>query len=147
MRSSKAKALLSAIREDYERAKKKKMDPQGPISRRWNNIFLVACLISLFADPMFFYLPVVKENLCIDTGTTLEVILTIVRSLNDAFYMIQIYVRFRTAYEAPSSRVFWRGELVTDYWLIAKKYLFKDFWIDLIASLPLPQVCCNLNLL
>ncbi|KAL1817092.1 protein CNGC15c isoform X1 [Daucus carota subsp. sativus] len=140
MRSSKAKALLSAIREDYERAKKKKMDPQGPISRRWNNIFLVACLISLFADPMFFYLPVVKENLCIDTGTTLEVILTIVRSLNDAFYMIQIYVRFRTAYEAPSSRVFWRGELVTDYWLIAKKYLFKDFWIDLIASLPLPQV-------
>ncbi|KAL1818986.1 hypothetical protein DCAR_0415218 [Daucus carota subsp. sativus] len=139
-RSLKAKVLSRVFSEDYERVKKKILDPRGPIIHRWNKYFLVACLVSLFVDPLFFYLPVVKDNLCIDIGTTLEVILTIVRSITDAFYMIQIFVRFRTAYVAPSSRVFGRGELVIDSSKIAEKYLHKDFWIDLIAALPLPQV-------
>ncbi|XP_074366611.1 protein CNGC15c-like [Apium graveolens] len=108
LRSFKDKVLSSVISEDYERERKeKRMDPQGPIIRRWNKIFLVACSVSLFADPLFCYLPMVKDNLCIDIGSTLEVILTIV---------------------------------ILDYSKIAKKYLFKDFWIDLIAALPLPQV-------
>lgn len=140
-RSLKTKVLSRVFSEDYERVKKKILDPRGPIIRRWNKVFLIACLVSLFVDPLFFYLPGVKDNLCIDIGTTLEVILTIVRSITDAFYMIQIFVRFRTAYVAPSSRVFGRGELVIESSKIAKKYVSKDFWIDLIAALPLPQVC------
>ncbi|KAF5930985.1 hypothetical protein HYC85_031858 [Camellia sinensis] len=56
------------------------------------------------------------------------------------FYIIQIYVRFCTAYVAPSSRVFGRGELVIDYSKIVSRYLRKRFWIDVIAALPLPQV-------
>lgn len=63
------------------------------------------------------------------------------RSIADVFYMIQIYVKFMTAYVAPSSRVFGRGELVIDSAKIAKRYIKGDLWIDFVAALPLPQVC------
>jgi len=86
-------------------------------------------------------LPVVNQDICIDIGVTLEIILTVIRSIADIFYVIQIFVRFRTAYVAPSSRVFGRGELVIDSSKIAQRYYKKGFWIDLIAALPLPQVC------
>ncbi|KAM6578902.1 hypothetical protein CsatB_030739 [Cannabis sativa] len=138
--SLKSKVLSRVFSEDYERVQKKILDPRGPIIRRWNKIFLVTCLISLFVDPLFFYLPMVRKEQCIDIGTHLEVALTIIRSFADAFYMIQIFIRFRTAYIAPSSRVFGRGELVIDTKKIARSYLRQNFWIDLLAALPLPQV-------
>ncbi|CAK9165198.1 unnamed protein product [Ilex paraguariensis] len=138
--SLKAKVLSRVFSEDYERVKRKILDPRGPTIRRWNKIFLAACLVSLFVDPLFFYLPVVREEVCIDIGFNLEVALTIIRSIADVFYMIQIYIRYRTAYVAPSSRVFGRGELVIDSSKIASRYLRKGFWIDFIAALPIPQV-------
>ncbi|KAL6276135.1 hypothetical protein ACE6H2_019736 [Prunus campanulata] len=139
-KSLKAKVLSRVFSEDYERVQKKILDPRGPTIRRWNKIFLVTCLVSLFVDPLFFYLPAVRNELCIDIGKPLEVILTIVRSVADVFYIIQIYIRFRKAYIAPSSRVFGRGELVIEPSKIALRYLRLDFWIDFIAALPLPQV-------
>ncbi|KAA8544072.1 hypothetical protein F0562_021751 [Nyssa sinensis] len=139
-KSLKAKVLSRVFSEDYERVKKKILDPRGQTIHRWNKILLVACLVSLFVDPLFFYLPVVRGNFCIYIGITLEVVLTIIRSIADVFYMIQIYVRFRTAYVAPSSRVFGRGELVIDSSKIALRYLRRGFWIDAIAALPLPQI-------
>ncbi|XVE97461.1 hypothetical protein REPUB_Repub03eG0021700 [Reevesia pubescens] len=47
---------------------------------------------------------------------------------------------FRTAYIAPSSRVFGRGELVIDPAQIAKRYLQRYFIIDFLAVLPVPQI-------
>ncbi|XP_021812281.1 protein CNGC15b isoform X2 [Prunus avium] len=139
-KSLKAKVLSRVFSEDYEKVQKKILDPRGSTIRRWNKIFLVTCLVSLFVDPLFFYLPAVRDELCIDIGKPLEVILTIVRSVADVFYIIQIYIRFRKAYIAPSSRVFGRGELVIEPSKIALRYLRLEFWIDLIAALPLPQV-------
>jgi cyclic nucleotide gated channel, plant len=140
-KSLKAKVQSQAFSEDYGGVKKNILDPRGPVIRRWNKIFLVACLISVFVDPLFFYLPVVRDDLCIDIEMTPQVVLTVLRSVADIFYMIQMFVRFRTAYVAPSSRVFGRGELVIDSSKIAKRYLRKGFWIDVFAALPLPQVC------
>lgn len=139
-RNRKSRVLSRVFSEDYERAKKKLLDPRGPVIHRWNKIFLVACLVSLFVDPLFFYLPVIKHESCIDIGFTLEVILTVLRSIADIFYMIQIFIRFRTSYVAPSSRVFGRGELVINSSKIASRYFRGGFWLDLIAALPLPQI-------
>ncbi|XP_043707470.1 protein CNGC15b-like [Telopea speciosissima] len=140
-RSLRSKVLSRVFSEDYEKVKKKILDPRGPVIHRWNKIFLVACLISLFVDPLLFYLPgVQEEEVCIGIGMPLEVALTIVRLIADTFYFIQIFVRLRTAYVAPSSRVFGRGELVIDPSKIASRYLARSFWIDLLAALPLPQV-------
>ncbi|XVE61702.1 hypothetical protein DITRI_Ditri06bG0061000 [Diplodiscus trichospermus] len=134
------KELSRVFSEDYEAVEKTILDPRGPDINRWNKLFLVACLISLFIDPLFFYLPQAKKGFCITVSLPLEIDLTVIRTVVDAFYIIQIFIRFRTAYVAPSSRVFGRGELVIDPSKIASRYLHKDFWLDLIAAQPLPQV-------
>ncbi|KAJ8632977.1 hypothetical protein MRB53_026313 [Persea americana] len=136
----KAAVLSRVFSEDYEKVNKNILDPRGRTLHRWNKILLVACLTSLFVDPLFFYLPSTSKEMCIHMGIQLEVALTVIRSIADVFYMIQIFMRFRTAYVAPSSRVFGRGELVVDPSKIASRYLAKNFWVDLIAALPLPQV-------
>ncbi|XP_017434893.2 protein CNGC15c-like [Vigna angularis] len=137
----KARVLSRVFSEDYERVRKKTLlDPRGQTIHRWNKIFLVVCLVSLFVDPLFFYLPLVRDEVCIDIGTALEVFLIMIRSMADVFYMIQILMKFRTAYVAPSSRVFGRGELVIGTTKIATRYLRKGFGLDFIAALPLPQV-------
>lgn len=61
--------------------------------------------------------------------------------MTDFFYMIHMCLQFRTGYIEPSTRVFGRGDLVTDPKKIAARYLRKDFWLDLVAVLPIPQVC------
>ncbi|XP_026417775.1 protein CNGC15b-like [Papaver somniferum] len=134
------KVLSRVFSEDYERVKQKILDPRGLFIRRWNKIFLAACLVSLFVDPLFFYLPTARTEMCIYITVPLEVVLTIIRSIADVFYMVQIFVRFRTAFVAPSSRVFGRGELVIDPSRIASRYLAKEFCIELVAALPLPQI-------
>ncbi|CAA7017861.1 unnamed protein product [Microthlaspi erraticum] len=139
-KSLKAKVLSRVFSEDLERVKTKILDPRGQTIRRWNKIFLIACLVSLFVDPLFFFLPVMRKEACITIGIRLEVALTLIRSLADAFYIAQILIRFRTAYIAPPSRVFGRGELVIDSRKIAWRYLHTSFWIHIIAALPLPQV-------
>lgn len=101
---SDGRELSRVFSEDYDAAEILILDPRGPRVNNWNKIFLAACLISLFVDPLFFYLPVARKDKCIDMSTGLEVSLTIIRSLIDAFYIIQIYFRFQTAYIAPSSR-------------------------------------------
>jgi cyclic nucleotide gated channel, plant len=72
----------------------------------------------------------------------LAIIVTVFRSIIDLFYAIQIIIKFRTAYINHKSKlgVFGRGHLVTDPKEIAKQYLRSDFAVDLVASLPLPQV-------
>lgn len=136
--------VLSRIfSEDYDSlldVKKNIFDPHGPRKHQWNRIFLVACLVSLFLDPLFFYLPATSKMQCIELTTSLEVVITVLRSLADVFYFVQIFVKFRTAFVAPSSRVFGRGELVIEPSEIASRYLKRGFWLDLLAALPLPQV-------
>ncbi|GAV75873.1 cNMP_binding domain-containing protein [Cephalotus follicularis] len=140
-KSLKAKVLQRVYSEDYDKLIRIKiLDPRGQAIRRWSKIFLAAAMVSLIVDPLFFFLPFVSGDVCIDVSLTFETIITTIRSLVDVFYVIQILVRFRTAYVAPSSRVFGRGELVIDSSQIASRYLRKEFWIDLLVALPLPQV-------
>lgn len=110
--------------------------------KQWNKYFLVASLISIAIDPLFFYLPQVNEvEMCMGEDTSLKTILTIIRSIIDIFYVIHIYVRFRTAYDAPSTRLLGRGELVLDPSKISRRYLKREFSLDFLAALPIPQVC------
>ncbi|XP_030526571.1 protein CNGC15b-like [Rhodamnia argentea] len=140
-KSLRSKVLHRVFSEDYERAKNYIFDPRGRTIHRWNRIFLTACVVSLFVDPLFLFVPSLdSENYCIGDASTAKVILTTIRSVLDAFYAAQIIVRFRTAYVAPSSRVFGRGELVIDSKRIATRYFSRGFYIDLFAAIPLPQV-------
>lgn len=129
--------------EDHEPWQKRILDPGSEIVLQWNRIFIVSCLLALFIDPLYFYLPGVvvnQETRCVKTDLDLRIVVTAFRTLADLFYMLHVAIKFRTAYVAPSSRVFGRGELVMDPKKIARRYIRTDFFIDLIATLPLPQV-------
>ncbi|XP_057984285.1 cyclic nucleotide-gated ion channel 18 isoform X2 [Malania oleifera] len=116
------------------------LDPGSEIVTHWNHIFLITCLLALFIDPLYFLLPYVGGSACLDTDLSLAVVITFFRSVADLFYLLHMIMKFRTAFIAPSSRVFGRGELVMDVRQIAIRYLKSDFIIDLAATLPLPQV-------
>ncbi|RWW19228.1 hypothetical protein BHE74_00015049 [Ensete ventricosum] len=129
--------------EDHEPWRKHILDPGSDTVLKWNRVFLISCLVALFIDPLYFYLPKVEKNdsTCIRMDNNVSVAVTFFRTLADLFYILHIVIKFRTAYVAPSSRVFGRGELVMDRKKIARRYLKSDFIIDLAAALPLPQVC------
>ncbi|KQK00201.1 protein CNGC15b [Brachypodium distachyon] len=127
-------------------------DPRGQVIQLWHKVFLAACLASLFVDPLFLYLTGTRPRrrwlgdddgavggACVEFEHSLALALSVARSLLDAFYAAHILLRFRTAFIAPSSRVFGRGELVVRPYLIARRYLASAFWFDLITALPLPQ--------
>ncbi|KAL9314407.1 hypothetical protein ACSQ67_019859 [Phaseolus vulgaris] len=129
--------------EDHEPWRKRILDPGSEIVLKWNRVFIVSCLVALFVDPLYFYLPSVIENTgssCVRTDLTLRIVVTFLRTIADLFYLLHLIIKFRTAYVAPSSRVFGRGELVMDPKKIARRYIRSDFFIDFIATLPLPQM-------
>ncbi|XP_059636984.1 cyclic nucleotide-gated ion channel 17-like [Cornus florida] len=129
--------------EDIEPWRKRMLDPGSEIVLQWNRVFIVSCLVALFVDPLYFYLPSIagsKHLWCVKTDLNLRIIVTCFRTIADIFYLLHMLIKFRTAYVAPSSRVFGRGELVMDRKKIARRYIRSDFFIDLIATLPLPQI-------
>ncbi|XP_074590227.1 cyclic nucleotide-gated ion channel 17-like [Curcuma longa] len=129
--------------EDHKPWRTHILDPGSDTVLNWNRVFLISCLLALFIDPLYFYLPKVEKGdntTCIMMDDHVSIPVTIFRTLADLLYIAHIVVKFRTAYVAPSSRVFGRGELVMDPKMIARRYLRSDFIIDLAAALPLPQL-------
>lgn len=127
--------------EDLKVSEKKILDPQDKFLLKWNKFFVVSCIMAVSIDPLFFYLPVFDTTkTCLGIDRKLAIIATTLRTIVDAFYLIHMALEFRTAYIAPSSRVFGRGELVIDPAQIAKRYLRWYFIIDFLSVLPLPQV-------
>lgn len=129
--------------EDNEPWHKHILDPGSDIVLNWNRVFMVTCLLALFIDPLYFYLPSIegiKGSWCAKTDFKLRIVVTFFRTIADLFYLLHMVIKFRTAYVAPSSRVFGRGELVMDPKKIARRYIRSDFFIDVVATLPLPQV-------
>lgn len=127
--------------EDLKVSEKKIFDPQDKFLLRMNRLFVISCLFAAALDPLFFYLPVVNQKaICIGLDRKLAITTTTLRTLNDAFYLLRMALQFRTAYIAPSSRVFGRGELVIDPAQIAQRYLRCYFIIDFLAVLPLPEI-------
>ncbi|XP_060218430.1 cyclic nucleotide-gated ion channel 1-like isoform X2 [Lycium barbarum] len=121
--------------------RKKLLDPQEPFLQFWNKIFVLACIISVAIDPLFFYIPVVdNKRKCLDLDSSLKIPISVLRSLTDLCYIYHIILQFRTGFFAPSSRVFGRDELIEDAFRIAKRYLLPYFLIDILAVLPLPQM-------
>ncbi|XP_050278801.1 cyclic nucleotide-gated ion channel 1-like isoform X3 [Quercus robur] len=121
--------------------KKTILDPQGQFLQTWNKVFVLSCVISVAVDPLFFYIPVIKDKeKCLGVDNKLAIIAFVLRSLFDAFYALHIIFQFRTGFIAPSSQVFGRGEMISDPVAIAKRYLSTYFLIDILSILPFPQV-------
>lgn len=114
--------------------------PRSPFLAKWNVIFLYSCLFALFLDPLYFYIPVTGDKACLQTDLVLGVFVTLLRTVADLCFFFHIILKFRTAFNSPTSHVYGRKELITDPGMITRRYLRHDFIIDLLACLPLPQV-------
>ncbi|KAF9600996.1 hypothetical protein IFM89_014981 [Coptis chinensis] len=132
---------ISGVSVADTKSRKWILDPQGQFLQRWNKIFVFSCVVAVYLDPLFFYIPVVdrKKN-CLGLDKPLEITASVLRSFTDIFYILRIIFQFHTGYICPSSRVFGRGVLVEDRGAIAKRYLSSYFLIDVLAVLPLPQI-------
>lgn len=134
-------APKTAFAEDLKSYKKTIFDPQDKLLFRMNWVFFSSCIIAVAVDPLFFFLPIINnDSTCIGIDKKLAVASTIIRTVIDSIYFMRIILQFRTAYVAPSSRVFGTGELVIDPMPIAMRYIKSYFIMDLFALLPLPQV-------
>ncbi|PIA31949.1 hypothetical protein AQUCO_04700071v1 [Aquilegia coerulea] len=139
-RSLKLGVSRAVFSEDLKVSEKKIFDPQDRFLHFWNRLFVISCILAVSVDPLFFYLPFIHGSSCLGIDRNLAQVTTALRTIIDAFYVIHMVFQFRTAYIAPSSRVFGRGELVIDPARIAKRYLRGLFIVDLFSVLPLPQV-------
>ncbi|OEL34377.1 putative cyclic nucleotide-gated ion channel 8 [Dichanthelium oligosanthes] len=133
-------APKTAFAEDLKLYKKNMFDPQDKFLFRMNWIFFSSCIIAVAVDPLFLFLPIINNLNCIGLDKELAVASTIVRTVIDFVYLVRVFLQFRTAYVAPSSRVFGTGELVIDPMLIATRYFTRLFIVDFLALLPLPQI-------
>ncbi|XP_047045327.1 probable cyclic nucleotide-gated ion channel 5 [Lolium rigidum] len=142
-RSERLKNIGRVFQEDLKSISLKIYDPQDPFLNRMNRLFLFSCIVSVAVDPLFFYLPSVSEtqsNTCIGFDRVLAAGATALRSALDFFFLARILLQFHTAFIAPSSRVFGRGELVVDSAAIARRYMRRFFVFDVLSVLPLPQI-------
>ncbi|GLJ28760.1 hypothetical protein SUGI_0566940 [Cryptomeria japonica] len=127
--------------EDSEPLRRRILDPRNNLFQLWNRIFFISSLVSLFLDPLYLFLPMLDgSNSCMRIDRRLQIIVTIFRSIIDLFYILNMIMKFQTAYIAPTSLVLGSGELVVDPEQIAKRYLKTSFFLELVASLPIPQL-------
>ncbi|KAG6791233.1 hypothetical protein POTOM_000345 [Populus tomentosa] len=140
-RSLKTGVARAVFLEDLKVSEKMIFDPQHKSLLLWNRLLVMSCILSVSIDPLFFYLPVFNYQMtCLGMDTKLAAAITTMRTTLDVFYLIRVALQFRTAYVAPSSRVFGRGELVIDPAQIASRYLSRYFIVDFLSVLPLPQI-------
>ncbi|KAJ8553616.1 hypothetical protein K7X08_024294 [Anisodus acutangulus] len=140
-RTLKSGVTRAVFPEDLRVSDRKIFDPQDKSLLFWNRLLVISCIFGVSIDPLFLYLPVFKsEWMCLHIDESLANIVAYMRTAIDVFYLIRVGLQFRTAYIAPSSRVFGRGELVIDPKQIATRYIQRYFIVDLLSVLPLPQI-------
>ncbi|BBH05311.1 hypothetical protein Prudu_016664 [Prunus dulcis] len=118
-------------------------DPQGPFLPLWNKIFVIACVIAVSLDPLFFYIPNINEKYkCLGKDKKLRTAALLLRTLMDLTFVIHMVHQIRvTAKIVASEHVSRRGK---SDWLCRRRELVKAMpWfsilIDFLAALPIPQ--------
>lgn len=110
----------------------------------WNRVFLISLLCGTVVDPLFFYLLSVDTVLlCVYVQKAFAIAVTLLRTINDVFYLINMWLQFRTAYVSKSSLRLGIGALVTSPRKVAMNYvhvLRGGLALDILAILPCPQV-------
>ncbi|KAM6555389.1 hypothetical protein CsatB_002408 [Cannabis sativa] len=100
-------------------------------SKKWSKIFLASCVIGVSIDPLFLYIPIVRdEGKCLDTDNNMKIIALVLRSLTDFAYVLHIIFRLKDALTISMQL----GQSI--FHGLPWPYLL----IDVLAILPIPQV-------
>ncbi|CAL8124939.1 unnamed protein product [Prunus armeniaca] len=118
----------------------------------WRKIFVASCLLAVLLDPLFLYVPMMKNDIkCLLSDRNLKIAALLLRSLTDLFYILDIIFQIYTSdkYSRPmnvyhETRMYWptisirsRDGVPTIAKIILGSY---SVLIDILAILPLPQV-------
>ncbi|CAL9025971.1 unnamed protein product [Prunus brigantina] len=138
-RSSKEK-ILDSLHSIWKKTLKISKEFLGPLLPIWNKIFVISCVFAVLMDPLFFYTPVINEDMkCLELDKSLKEIALALRSVTDLFYLVdiifQIYQLNVTSKISINGATF-RLERVKS----AKKILLSCIVIDTFAVLPVPQI-------
>ncbi|CAL8162306.1 unnamed protein product [Prunus armeniaca] len=119
-------------------------DPQGAFLPLWNKIFVIACVVAVSLDPLFFYIPNINEQYkCLGKDKKLRTTALLLRSLMDLTFVIHMAHQIRvTAKIVASEQVARRGKAD---WLCRRHELVRAIpWfsilVDFLAALPIPQL-------
>ncbi|XP_062003282.1 cyclic nucleotide-gated ion channel 1-like isoform X2 [Rosa rugosa] len=111
----------------------------------WNKMFVIACVIAVSLDPLFFYIPIIdEEEKCLAEDKELRTIALILRSLTDVTFVVNIIYHVCEAINAAyRKREEKKPELASD-WEFAKLVVGKLAWrstlTSILAVFPMPQV-------
>ncbi|XP_062003276.1 cyclic nucleotide-gated ion channel 1-like isoform X1 [Rosa rugosa] len=111
----------------------------------WNKMFVIACVIAVSLDPLFFYIPIIdEEEKCLAEDKELRTIALILRSLTDVTFVVNIIYHVCEAINAAyRKREEKKPELASD-WEFAKLVVGKLAWrstlTSILAVFPMPQL-------
>ncbi|CAL8169907.1 unnamed protein product [Prunus armeniaca] len=139
-RRSLKEEILDRLLSIWKKTLKISREFLGPLLPIWNKIFVISCVFAVLMDPLFFYTPVINEDMkCLELDKNLKKIALALRSVTDLFYLVdiifQIYQLNVTSKISINGATF-RLERVKS----AKKILLSCIVIDTFAVLPVPQV-------
>ncbi|KAG7973663.1 hypothetical protein I3843_06G008400 [Carya illinoinensis] len=93
------------------------------LAKYWDVAFLVVCIVAIAVEPIFFYLPVIKEaTKCIAIDTTLKIIGICVRSFLDLIALGDLVAR--------------KNKKIKSHDMMST----SDYVINILSILPVPQV-------
>ncbi|KAL6282877.1 hypothetical protein ACE6H2_013806 [Prunus campanulata] len=111
--------------------------PKGRTLQLWNNIFVISCVVAVSLDPLFLYIPIIKEkNKCLGMDKKLRNAALVLRSLTDIIFVVRIVHQIRTKLEDSEEPAEGRESLGWKW----RPLLCVPIIIDLLAILPIPQV-------
>eukprot|EP00270_Netrium_digitus_P021426 TRINITY_DN9164_c0_g1_i1.p1 TRINITY_DN9164_c0_g1~~TRINITY_DN9164_c0_g1_i1.p1 ORF type:complete len:914 (-),score=241.95 TRINITY_DN9164_c0_g1_i1:493-3114(-) len=129
------------------------MNPNSLFARQWIRFSVFNCLLAFSLDPLFFFvLDASPDYNCIYFNRSFAIALTIIRSISDVLFFIDLVLQFRLAFVVTSQHARRQslkkyldrqqvkvGDLITDSRAIATNYMRRMLVWDVLTVLPLPQ--------
>ncbi|KAM0967387.1 putative cyclic nucleotide-gated ion channel 13 [Malus sylvestris] len=117
----------------------------------WKKIFLALCLCAVLIDPLFLYIPILKDDFkCLMLDPKLKIAVLLLRSVIDFFYLMDIIIRiYRSENYSSLINELNHGQQQMNFNFVLKfcvPRIAKAIWasseilIDIVTLLPLPQV-------
>ncbi|XP_070674964.1 uncharacterized protein [Malus domestica] len=127
-------------------------DPDKSLDQEyWRKIFISSCLCALLVDPLFLYIPILKDDIkCLMLDPKLKIAVLLLRLVTDIFYLMDIIIRIYRSktYSDLMVELNHRQNRRNFIFVLRScvstiaKTIWKsnDILIDIVAILPLPQV-------
>ncbi|XP_021803175.1 cyclic nucleotide-gated ion channel 1-like [Prunus avium] len=130
--------------------KEESHNPQESFLQKWKKIFVISCLFAVLLDPLFLYVPMIKNDVkCLQSDRNLKIAALLLRSFTDLSYIFdiifQIYTsdKFSALMDEYHDRVrYFNHSKIKFCWDVIAKTIWGSYHIliDILAILPLPQV-------